>query len=76
MRGVTLGRKNYLFAGSDRSGERVAIVYNLVETCKLNGIESSAYLCDVFRRLPTQPAKDIAGLLPYDWQPVSDSTQD
>ena len=64
LRGVTLGRKNYLFARSDRGGERTVILYSLVETSKLNGVEPFAYLTDVFRRLPTQPAKDIDALLP------------
>ncbi len=73
LRGVTLGRKNFLFAGSDKGGERAAIVYSLVETCKLNSVEPFAYLTDVFRRLPTQPAKDIDQLLPYNWQPATDT---
>ncbi len=75
LRGVTLGRKNYLFAGSDKGGERAAIVYSLVETCKLNSVEPFAYLTDVFRRLPTQPAKDIGELLPYNWQPATNNSQ-
>ena len=72
---MTLGRKNYLFAGSDKGGERAAILYSLVETCKLNGVEPFAYLRDIFRRLPTQPAKAIHELLPYNWQPATDNSQ-
>ena len=44
LRGVALGRKNWLFAGSDTGGERAAVVYSLIETCKLNGIDPEAYL--------------------------------
>ena len=46
LRGIALGRKNWLFAGSDTGGERTAVVYSLIETCKLNGIEPFAYRRD------------------------------
>lgn len=52
LRGVSLGRKNYLFMGSDAGGERAAAFYTLVETAKLNGLDPRAYLGTVFERRP------------------------
>jgi transposase len=51
LRGVAVGRKNYLFAGSDRGGERAAAMYSLIETAKLNGLDPEAYLRDVLARI-------------------------
>jgi transposase len=70
VRSVVLGRKNYLFAGSDQGGERAATFYSLIETCKLNGINPYAYLTDVLSRLPTHPANRIEELIPYNWKPA------
>lgn len=70
LRSVVLGRKNYLFAGSDQGGERAAVFYSLIETCKLNGINPYAYLTDVLSRLPTHPANRIEELIPYNWKPA------
>ena len=53
--GVAIGRKNYLFAGSDRGGERAAAMYSLIETAKLNGIDPEAYLRDVLARIADHP---------------------
>jgi hypothetical protein len=72
LRSVVLGRKNYLFAGSDQGGERVAVFYSLIETCKLNGINPYTYLTDVFSRLPTHPANRIDELIPYHWKPAQE----
>ncbi len=69
LRGVALGRKNYLFAGSDRGGERAALAYSLIETAKLNGLDPQAWLADVLARINTHPARRIADLLPWNWQP-------
>lgn len=69
LRSVAVGRKNYLFAGSDGGGERAALVYSLVETCRLNGIEPFAYLCDVIGRIAEHPISRIRELLPYHWTP-------
>jgi transposase len=68
LRSVVLGRKNYLFAGSDQGGERAAVFYSLIETCKLNGINPYTYLTDVLSRLPTHPANRIEELIPYNWK--------
>ncbi len=67
LRGVAIGRKNYLFAGNDAGGERAAAFYTVIETCKLNNVEPFAYLCDVLDKLPTWPAKKLHELLPWNW---------
>ncbi len=67
LRGVALGRKNWLFAGSDTGGERAAVVYSLIETCKLNGVDPEAYLRDVLTRIAEHPINRIAELLPWHW---------
>lgn len=72
LRGVAIGRKNYLFAGSDRGGERAAAMYSLIETAKLNGIDPEAYLRDVLARIADHPIKRIADLLPWHWAPTQD----
>jgi transposase len=70
LRGVAIGRKNYLFAGSDRGGERAAAMYSLIETAKLNGIDPEAYLRDVLTRIADHPNNRIVELLPWNWQPA------
>lgn len=65
LRGVSLGRKNYLFMGSDAGGERAAATYSLVETAKLNGIDPEAYLSDVLTRIANHPINRIDELLPW-----------
>lgn len=65
LRGVALGRKNYLFAGSDAGGERAAIVYSLVETAKLNGLDPLAYLNHVLGVIAGHPINRIDELLPW-----------
>ena len=70
MRPVALGRKNWLFAGSDRGGRAAAIAFSLIQSCKLHGVEPFAYLADVLRRLPDHPINRVAELLPFRWQPA------
>ena len=70
IRPWALGGKNWLFAGSLRSGKRAAALMSLIQLAKLNGHDPYAYLKDVFTRLPTQRASEIQGLLPHRWQPV------
>jgi transposase len=71
LRGVAIGRKNYLFAGSDAGGRRAAAMYSLIETAKLNGVNPQAYLTDVLTRIADHPAKRVAELLPWNWQPAN-----
>lgn len=59
-----LGRKNWLFAGSLRSGQRAANIMTLIQSAKLNGLDPYAYLSDVLKRLPTHKATQIEELLP------------
>jgi hypothetical protein len=68
IRPIALGRQNWLFAGSLRSGKRAAAVMSLIHSAKLNGLDPYGYLRDVLERLPTQPASRIAELLPHRWQ--------
>lgn len=70
MRPWALGRKNWLFAGSLRSGQRVANIMTLIQSAKLNGLDPYAYLTDVLTRLPTHKMKDIEKLLPHKWNPI------
>ena len=70
MRSVVLGRKNYLFAGSDNGAENAAVIYSLIETCKALKINTFDYLTDVLKRLPTTLNSNITKLIPYNWKPV------
>lgn len=69
IRPIALGRKNWLFAGSLRAGQRAAAIMSLLHTARLNGLEPFQYLKDVLERLPTTPASRITELLPYRWRP-------
>jgi transposase len=71
LRGIALGRKSWLFAGSDRGGQRAAALYSLIVTAKMNGIDPQAWLADVLARIAEHPARDIDDLLPWNWQPRS-----
>lgn len=66
-----MGRRGWLFAGSDRGGERAAAIYTLIETAKLNGIDPQAWLEDVLRRIADHPASRLTNLLPWNWQSTS-----
>ena len=71
LRAVALGRKNYLFAGSDRGGESAAAIYSLIGTAKLNGIDPESYLRNVLSRISDHPINRIVELLP--WNLAEDS---
>jgi transposase len=68
LRGVALGRRAWLFAGSDRGGERAAAIYTLIATAKLNDINPQAWLADVLARIAEHPASRLNELLPWHWK--------
>jgi hypothetical protein len=63
-----MGRDNWLFVGSDEGGKTAAVLFSFTATCKQQGIDTFAYLRDVFTRLPTYPADRLDELLPHRWQ--------
>jgi hypothetical protein len=65
---VAIGRRNWLFAGSDKGGQTAAILVGLCTTCKGLGIDPQAYLRDVLARISTHPAKRLDELLPDRWE--------
>jgi len=74
IRPLAVGRKNWLFVGSQQAGERAGNLLSLIESAKLNGHDPWAYLKDVFERLPTLKNRDLAQLLPHKWRgPAADT---
>jgi hypothetical protein len=71
VRPWALGRSNWLFAGSVRSGQRAANIMTLIQSAKINGLDPQAYLKDVMERIPTAKWSEIDQLLPHNWQPVN-----
>ena len=67
LRGLALGRKAWLFAGSDRGGQRAAILYGLIVTAKLNDVDPQAWLADILARIAEHPASRVDELLPWNW---------
>jgi transposase len=67
LRGIAIGRKAWLFAGSDRGGERAAAIYSLITTAKLNDVDPRAWLADVLARINDHPAARLVDLLPWNW---------
>ena len=73
IRPIAIGRKNWLFAGSEAGGERAAAIYSVIETAKMNGLEPQAYITDVIARIAADwPAARWNELLPWNWQPPAD----
>jgi hypothetical protein len=68
LRGVALGRKAWLFCGSDRGGQRAAMMYSLIITAKLNDVDPRAWLTDVLSRIASHPMHRLDELLPWNWQ--------
>ncbi|MBN2377396.1 MAG: transposase domain-containing protein, partial [Sedimentisphaerales bacterium] len=74
LRMVAIGRKNWMFAGSEAGAERAAIIYSLVASCKLNSLDPFAYFRDVLEKVTTYPANKIDDLLPSNWKNPKTST--
>lgn len=70
LRGVALGRKSWLFAGSERGGQRAAAMYTLIGTAKLNDIDPQAWLADVIASISDTPVSRLHELLPWNWKPT------
>jgi transposase len=68
LRGIALGRKSWLFCGSDRGGQRAAAMYSLIVTCKMNDVDPQVWLADVLARIATHPAHRLDELLPWNWK--------
>jgi transposase len=72
LRGIAIGRRAWLFAGSDRGGERAAAMFTLIETAKLNNVDPQAWLADVLCRINDHPAAKLHQLLPWHWKKSQD----
>ena len=68
MRAIALGRKNYLFVGSEAGGKAAAIAYTLIETAKLNAIDPNVWLADTLARIPDYKITKVDDLLPWKWR--------
>ena len=68
LRCVALGRKSWLFCGSDRGGQRAAVMYALIGTAKLNNVDPQAWLADVLTRIAGHPVSRLDDLLPWNWR--------
>jgi hypothetical protein len=68
LRGIALGRKSWLFAGSDRGGERAAVMYTLIQTARLNGVDPQTWLADVLARINDHNIHRLEELLPWNWK--------
>ena len=68
LRRVAVGRKNWLFAGSDEGAERACVLYSLIASCKLHGVNPFDYLRDVLVRVGDHPARDVLALSPKNWK--------
>jgi transposase len=70
-RAIALGRKSWLFCGSDRGGHRAAALHTVIGTAKLNDIDPQAWLADVLARIADHPLRRLHELLPWNWQPAT-----
>jgi len=75
LRGIALGRKSWLFAGSDRGGQRAAVMYSLIVSAKMNDVDPQAWLAHVLANIAQHPAKRLDELLPWNWQPQQTVTR-
>src|SRR5258705_13345451 len=70
VRGIALGRKSWLFCGSDRGGQRAALMYSLIVTAKMNDVDPQAWLADVLARIAEHPVQKLDELFPWNWCPL------
>jgi len=75
LRGIALGRKSWLFAGSDRGGHRAAFMYTMIVTAKLNEVDPQAWLTDVLARIADMPQNRLHELLPWTWKTANSEAQ-
>jgi hypothetical protein len=75
LRGLALGRKSWLFTGSERGAERAALMYTLIQTAKLNDVDPQAWLADVLARIAEHPAHRLDELLPWNWRVLDRTAQ-
>jgi transposase len=71
LRAVALGRKSWLFAGSDRGGERAAVMYTLIQTARLNDVDPQTWLADVLARINDHNFQKLDELLPWNWKTIA-----
>jgi transposase IS66 family protein/transposase IS66-like protein len=72
VRGIALGRKSWLFCGSDRGGQRAAVRYSLIVTAKMNDVDPQAWLADVLARIAEHPIQRLDELLPWNWRKTTE----
>lgn len=65
---MPLGRKAWLFCGSDRGGQRAAVLYTLIQTARLNDVDPQAWLADVLARIADHPSSRLGELVPWNWR--------
>ena len=70
LRGIALGRRSWLFCGSDRGGQRAAAMYSLIISAKMNDVDPQVWLADVLARIATHPAHRLDELLPWNWKAI------
>lgn len=75
IRPVALGRKNYLFCGSHDAAQRTAMIYSLLGSCKMQGINPYLWLKDIITRLPMHSVNKVKELLPNNWKPLQVPSQ-
>lgn len=75
LRGIALGRKSWLFAGSERGGDRAAFMYTLIVTAKMNNIDPQAWMADVLARLPSMTVSRALELLPWNWRTEAEAVK-
>jgi transposase len=71
LRGFALGRKSWLFAGSERGADRAAVMATLIVTAKLNDVDPQAWLADVLARIADHTIQDLDQILPWNWNPIA-----